>query len=40
MDMYSTLAIAAGSGWEISGTYTIKVDSGSEIKLIKFSFTS
>ena len=38
--MYSTLSIAAGSGWENSGTYTITVDSGSEIKLIKFSFTS
>ena len=38
--MYSTLAIAAGSGWENSGTYTVTVDSGSEIKLIKFSFTS
>ena len=37
---YSTLSIAAGSGWENSGTYTITVDSGSEIKLIKFSFTS
>ena len=37
---YSTLAIAAGSGWENSGTYTVTVDSGSEIKLIKFSFTS
>jgi hypothetical protein len=38
--MYSTLTIAAGSGWENSGTYTVTVDSGSEIKLIKFSFTS
>ena len=38
--MYSTLAIAAGSGWENSGRYTVAVDSGSEIKLIKFSFTS
>jgi len=38
--MYSTLAIAAGPGWENSGTYTVTVDSGSEIKLIKFSFTS
>ena len=38
--MYSTLAIAAGSGWENSGRYTVTVDSGSEIKLIKFSFTS
>jgi len=38
--MYSTLVIAGGSGWENSGTYTMKVDNGSEIKLIKFSFTS
>ena len=37
---YSTLSIAAGSGWENSGRYTVTVDSGSEIKLIKFSFTS
>lgn len=37
---YSTLAIAAGSGWENSGTYTVTVDNGSEIKSIKFSFTS
>jgi len=37
---YSTLAIAAGSGWENSGTYTMKVDHGSEIKLTKFLFTS
>ena len=36
---YATLAIAGGPGWENSGTYTIKVDDGSEIKLIKFSFT-
>ena len=34
---YSTLAIAAGSGWENSGTYTMTVDNGSETKLIKFS---
>ena len=38
--MYSTLSIAAGSGWENSGRYTVTVDSGSETKLIKFSFTS
>ena len=38
--MYSTLAIAGGSGWENSGTYTVIVDSGSEIQSIKFSFTS
>ncbi|HJM00961.1 MAG TPA: hypothetical protein QF456_02795 [Nitrosopumilus sp.] len=37
---YSTLAIADGDGWENSGTYTVKVENGSEIKSIKFSFTS
>ena len=37
---YSTLAIAGGLGWETSGTYTIKVDNGSEIKSISFSFNS
>jgi len=37
---YSTLAIAGGSGWEDSGSYKIKVDNGSEIKSILFSFTS
>ena len=37
---YSTLAIAGGPGWENSGKYTIKVDSGSEVKSIKFSFNS
>ncbi len=37
---YSTLAIAGGSGWENSGSYKIKVDNGSEIKSILFSFTS
>ena len=37
---YSTLAIAGGSGWEDSGSYKIKVDNGSEIKSIFFSFTS
>ena len=36
---YSTLAIAGGSGWENSGTYTLKVDNGSENKSITFSFT-
>ena len=36
---YSTLAIAGGPGWENSGTYTVNVDDGSEIKSIKFSFT-
>ena len=38
--MYSTLAIAGGPGWENSGTYILKVDNGSQTKLIKFSFTS
>ncbi|HIE47203.1 MAG TPA: hypothetical protein EYP96_05640 [Nitrosopumilus sp.] len=38
--MYSTLAIAGGSGWETSGTYTLKVNNGSETKLIQFSFIS
>jgi hypothetical protein len=38
--MYSTLSIAGGPGWENSGTYTMKVDDGSEIKLTTFSFTS
>ena len=37
---YSTLAIADGSGWEISGTYTLKVEDGSEIKSITFLFNS
>jgi len=37
---YSTLAIAGGTGWENSGTYTLKVNNGSEIKSIKFLFTS
>ena len=35
---YSTLAIAGGQGWDNSGTYTIKVDNGKEIKSITFSF--
>jgi hypothetical protein len=39
-DQYATLAIAGGSGWDISGTYTLKVDNGSEIKSITFLFTS
>jgi len=38
--MYSTLSIAGGPGWENSGTYTMKVDNGSEIKSTTFSFTS
>ena len=37
---YSTLAIAGGEGWEKSGTYTIKVDNGIEIKSNTFSFTA
>jgi len=37
---YSTLAIADGSGWEISGTYTLKVENGSEMKSITFLFNS
>jgi hypothetical protein len=36
---YSTLAIAGGTGWDNSGTYTIKVNDGSAIKFINFSFT-
>ena len=39
-NQYATLAIAGGSGWEISGTYTLKVDNGSEIKSITFLFSS
>jgi len=39
-DLYSTLSIAGGPGWGNSGTYTVKVDDGSEIKSITFSFTS
>ena len=37
---YSTLAIAGGSGWENSGTYTINVDNGIETKSSTFSFTT
>ena len=37
---YSTLAIADGSGWEISGTYTLEVENDSEIKSITFLFNS
>ena len=37
---YSTLAIAGGPGWENSGTYTINVDNGVEMKSNKFSFTT
>ena len=37
---YSTLVISGGSGWDVSGTYTIETDNGSEIKSSKFSITS
>ena len=37
---YSTLAIADGSDWKISDTYTLEVDNGSEIKSITFLFNS
>ena len=37
---YSTLAIADGEGWEDSGTYNIKVEDGTEMKSIKFTFNS
>ena len=37
---FSTLAIAGGSGWERSGTYTIIVDNGVETKSSTFSFTA
>jgi len=37
---YTTLAIAAGLGWENSGIYTIKVDNGVETKSNTFSFTA
>ena len=37
---FSTLSIAGGSGWEKSGTYTITVDDGKEIKSDTFSFTA
>jgi len=37
---YSTLAIADGSDWKISGTYILKVGNGSEIKSITFLFNS
>jgi hypothetical protein len=37
---YSTLAIADGSGWEISGSYTLEVENGSEIKSTTFLFNS
>jgi len=37
---YSTLAIADGLDWKISGTYTLKIDNDSEIKSITFLFNS
>ena len=37
---FSTLAIAGGTGWERSGTYTITVDNGVDTKSNTFSFTS
>ena len=37
---FSTLAIAGGTGWDNSGTYTVKVDDGNEIKSSTFSFTA
>ncbi len=39
-NVYSTLAIAGGNGWENSGTYSLIVDDGSKTKFIKFTFTS
>ncbi len=35
---YSTLAIAGGPGWEKSGTYTLKMEHGSEDAQITFNF--
>ena len=35
---YSTLAIAGGPGWKNSGTYTLKMEHGSEDEQITFSF--
>jgi len=37
---YSTLAIAGGTGWESSGTYTINIDNGVETKSNTFLFTA
>ena len=37
---FSTLAIAGGPGWERSGTYTITVDNGVEVKSSTFSFAT
>ncbi|PIW31732.1 MAG: hypothetical protein COW27_05940 [Nitrosopumilales archaeon CG15_BIG_FIL_POST_REV_8_21_14_020_37_12] len=35
---FSTLVIAAGPGWEKSGTFTLKAENDSEIQTKKFSF--
>ncbi|MBI2643260.1 MAG: hypothetical protein HYW92_03035, partial [Nitrosarchaeum sp.] len=35
---FSTLAIAGGSGWDKSGTFTIKVENNLETKSKTFSF--
>lgn len=35
---YSTLVIAGGSGWEMSGKYSLIAEHGSEITAISFSF--
>ncbi len=35
---YSTLVIAGGSGWEMSGKYSLIAEHGSEINAISFSF--
>ncbi len=37
---FSTLVIAGGSGWENSGTYTLKAEHGSEDYEVSFSFKS
>lgn len=37
---YSTLAIAGGTGWEKSGTYSLIVDNGKETTKTTFTFTS
>ena len=37
---YSTLVISGGSGWDVSGTYTIQTDNVSTTKSINFSLTS
>jgi len=37
---FSTLLIAGGTGWEDSGTYSIKAEHGSELSEITFSFNN